>query len=189
MALRIQKICFWYFFLITYPQTHYLQSLIYCFNDKFCVKILPILQALFQSAQHLYEKRERSRSVPLSNGSSSGRPKNIRIPQHWYLGKKWKPCKNFGICVTFCVFFFQWLFRVLCGVRGANSGRGSWVQCYGTPLPHSVLCLHWVSLSSPGEHLKNHTRDTKSSAVPWAGSTTYSALSALSATVFSRWAS
>ncbi len=28
------------FFLLTYPQAHYLRSLIYCFKDKFCVKIL-----------------------------------------------------------------------------------------------------------------------------------------------------
>ncbi len=34
-----------------------------------------ILQALFQFAQHLFEKREGSRSVPLTNGSDSGRPK------------------------------------------------------------------------------------------------------------------
>ncbi len=38
-----------------------------------------ILQALFQSAQHLYEKREgsgsSSSSVPLTNESGSGRPK------------------------------------------------------------------------------------------------------------------
>ncbi len=41
----------------------------------------PIIQALFQSAQQLYEKRERSGSVPLTNGSASGswRPKNMRI--------------------------------------------------------------------------------------------------------------
>ncbi len=40
-----------------------------------------ILQALFQSAQHIYKKREGSgaRSVPLTNGSESGRPKNMRI--------------------------------------------------------------------------------------------------------------
>ncbi len=40
-----------------------------------------ILQAIFQSAQHLYEKKDGSGSVPLSNGSESGswRPKNIRI--------------------------------------------------------------------------------------------------------------
>jgi hypothetical protein len=41
-----------------------------------------ILQALFQSAHHLYEKREGFGSIPLTNGSGSGRPKNmlIRIP-------------------------------------------------------------------------------------------------------------
>jgi hypothetical protein len=43
------------------------------------------LQVLFQSAEHLYEKRERSGSgagsVPLTNGSGSGseRPKNMWI--------------------------------------------------------------------------------------------------------------
>jgi hypothetical protein len=30
-----------------------------------------------QSAQHIYEKREGSGSVPLTNGSGSGKPKNI----------------------------------------------------------------------------------------------------------------
>ncbi len=35
---------------------------------------------LFQSAQHLYEKREGYGSIPLTNGSGSGKPKNIRIP-------------------------------------------------------------------------------------------------------------
>jgi hypothetical protein len=38
-----------------------------------------MLQAFFQSAQNLYEKRG-SGSVPLTNGSGSGRPKIIRIP-------------------------------------------------------------------------------------------------------------
>jgi hypothetical protein len=48
-----------------------------------------ILQALFQSAQHIYEKREgsgagsgsgaSSGSVPLTNGSGSGKPKNMRV--------------------------------------------------------------------------------------------------------------
>ncbi len=41
-----------------------------------------ILQPLFRSAQHIYEKREGSGSgsVPLTSGSGSRRPKNIRIP-------------------------------------------------------------------------------------------------------------
>jgi hypothetical protein len=50
---------------------------------EFCVKILPVLQILFQSAQHIYEKREGSGSVSsavlLTNGSGSWRPKNMRI--------------------------------------------------------------------------------------------------------------
>ncbi len=52
-----------HFFIITYryryPQAHYLQSLIYCFKDKFCVNF--ILQALFQSAQHLLWEKGRIR--------------------------------------------------------------------------------------------------------------------------------
>ncbi len=40
-----------------------------------------MLQALAQSAQHIYEKKEGSGSgsVPLTNGSGSGRPQNMRI--------------------------------------------------------------------------------------------------------------
>jgi hypothetical protein len=34
-----------------------------------------ILQALFHSAQHLDEEREKSGSILLTNGSGSGRPK------------------------------------------------------------------------------------------------------------------
>jgi hypothetical protein len=67
------------------------------------------LHALFQSAQHLYEKREgsgsgagsragsvsragsSSGSIPLTNGSGSARPKNIRIPKHF---------SNLRICNT-----------------------------------------------------------------------------------------
>jgi hypothetical protein len=49
---------------------------------KFCYKNF-ILQSLFQSAQHFYEKRRGpgSGSVLVTNGSGcgSGRPKNIRI--------------------------------------------------------------------------------------------------------------
>jgi hypothetical protein len=48
--------------LITYPQGHFCQS-------------------LFQSVQHLYEKREGSGSgsIPLTNGSGPGSPKNMRF--------------------------------------------------------------------------------------------------------------
>ncbi len=42
------------------------------------------MQALFQSAQHIYEKREGSGSVPLTKGSGSGRPKNMRILRIWF---------------------------------------------------------------------------------------------------------
>ncbi len=41
------------------------------------------MQALFQSAQHIYEKREWSGSAPLTTGSGSGRPKNMRIRICW----------------------------------------------------------------------------------------------------------
>ncbi len=40
-------------------------------------KHILILQALFQFAQHLYEKREESRSAHLTNGSVW--PKSLRI--------------------------------------------------------------------------------------------------------------
>ncbi len=46
-----------------------------------------ILQALFQSAQHLYEKREGSGSITLTNGSGSGRPNPAPDPQHWLPGQ------------------------------------------------------------------------------------------------------
>ncbi len=58
------------------------------------------LQALFQSAQHLYEKREGSGSIPLTNGSGgSGRPKNIRIriPNNAF---KYKFAKNIQALVA-----------------------------------------------------------------------------------------
>jgi hypothetical protein len=67
-------------------------------NTVFILKILFFamlkfyLQALFQPAQHIYEKREGSRagSGHLTNKSVSGRPKNkrilrIRIPNTTYL--------------------------------------------------------------------------------------------------------
>jgi hypothetical protein len=56
-----------------------------------------ILQALLQSSQHIYEKREGSGaryglgsgsgSAPLTNESGSGRPKNIGI--HWLCATLW----------------------------------------------------------------------------------------------------
>ncbi len=67
-----------YFFLTNYPQAHY----------NF------ILHALFQTAQHLYEKREGSRAGsgfgPLTNGFGSGRPQNMRI---------WIPNTGFKGCI------------------------------------------------------------------------------------------
>jgi hypothetical protein len=76
LILRMQKI-FPYFSLITLAHR----------KIKFFAKILCqnfILQALFQSAQNIYAKREGSGSVPLTNGSGSRRLKimkfRIRIP-------------------------------------------------------------------------------------------------------------
>ena len=49
---------------------------------KFCGKILFCRHYLiFQSAPHIYEKKEGSgsESIPPTNGSGSGRPKNMRI--------------------------------------------------------------------------------------------------------------
>ncbi len=60
------------------------------------------------SAQHLYEKRERSwsGSIPLTNGSATGRPKNmrilpIRIPtQNQTVKLKWTRSRQCGWHVT-----------------------------------------------------------------------------------------
>jgi hypothetical protein len=75
--LILKNIIFSIFLLITYPQAHYFRSLIDCFKDKFSVIIM---QASFKFAQHLFEEREGSGagSVPLANGSRSGRPENMR---------------------------------------------------------------------------------------------------------------
>jgi hypothetical protein len=50
------------------------------FFSKFLCKNF-ILQALFQSSQHIYEKREGSGSgsLPMTNGSGSRRSKNMQI--------------------------------------------------------------------------------------------------------------
>ncbi len=50
-----------YFFLITCPQAQNFQSKKFNFVLKFFVKNL-ILQALFQSSQHIYEKKVRIRT-------------------------------------------------------------------------------------------------------------------------------
>jgi hypothetical protein len=75
------KKIFSYFFLTTCSQSHHRQTKKFIFLLKFSVTIL--FQALFQSAQHIYEKRERSEagsgSVPLTNGSGARRPKNMSI--------------------------------------------------------------------------------------------------------------
>jgi hypothetical protein len=83
VTLRMQKMS--YFFLITYPQAHYLQFKSSALKINLVLKFY--LQALFQSAQHLYEKREGSGSVLQTNGSGSGRRKKMPIlqdpdPQH-----------------------------------------------------------------------------------------------------------
>ncbi len=71
LILWMQKNIFSYFFLITCLQAHHLQ-----FKKllKFCVKMII---CRYQSAQHIYEKREGSGSgsVPLTNGSGSEMPK------------------------------------------------------------------------------------------------------------------
>jgi hypothetical protein len=38
-----------------------------------------ILQVLYQSTEHIYDKKKESGSVHLTNGSGSWRPKNMRI--------------------------------------------------------------------------------------------------------------
>jgi hypothetical protein len=57
-----------------------------------------MFQALFQSAQHLYEKREGSGSLPLTNGSV--RPKSMRI-RILNTNKKLKV----GFLLLFCIHF------------------------------------------------------------------------------------
>jgi hypothetical protein len=61
-------------------QANYLQSKKFNFMLKFYVKNF-ILQALFQSAQHICEKREGSGggAGTLTNGTGSRRSKNMRI--------------------------------------------------------------------------------------------------------------
>ncbi len=70
------------YLLRTYPQAHSLQSLVYCFKDKFCVKIL-FGKHYFSPLNTFMRKWKGSGtgagSIHLNNRSGSGRPKNMRI--------------------------------------------------------------------------------------------------------------
>jgi hypothetical protein len=74
---KMKNINFFIFFLMTFPQAHHLQSKKIYFLLKFCVKFY-FAGIFFQSAQHIYEKREGSGagsgSAPLTNGSGFGKP-------------------------------------------------------------------------------------------------------------------
>ncbi len=82
VTLRMQKKIFFIFFSYNLPA----DTLSSIFKMKFFAKILYvkifILQALFQSAQHLYEKKGKNPDPDpylLTNGFGSGRPKNKRF--------------------------------------------------------------------------------------------------------------
>ncbi len=75
VTLRIQKTIFPYFVVLKLTRRHNIFSLkFFLFFTKILLNL--ILQALFQSGQHLYEKREGSGagSVPLTNVPGSERP-------------------------------------------------------------------------------------------------------------------
>jgi hypothetical protein len=64
-----------------------LQVLFFFFTKILCKNF--ILQALFQSAQQIYEKREGSGSPPLTNKAQKhadpADPDPVPDPQHWFL--------------------------------------------------------------------------------------------------------
>jgi hypothetical protein len=79
-----------------------------------CFKIF-ILQTLFQTAQHLYERREGSvsGSVPLTNGCGSGRPKNVLVNQLSVLQVGcWTPSQR-----TLSAFEIEWIPDILPQMR------------------------------------------------------------------------
>ncbi len=84
---------------ITYPQAHYLQSSKLVFLLNFVLN--PILQALFQTAQHFLEKREGSGSAPLTNGSRSNTGSDSFL--QWLRGCK----KNYIFHIFFLITYPQ----------------------------------------------------------------------------------
>jgi hypothetical protein len=75
----MQKIIISYFFLITYPQAHYVQFFKIYFLQKCLLKTY--FASIISVRSTPYEKREGSGSgsVPLTNGFGSWRPKNTQI--------------------------------------------------------------------------------------------------------------
>ncbi len=75
-----KKILVFHFF-IAFSQTYYLQSLIYCFNDKLCAKVL-FRKHYFCPPNTFMRKgkdpdpKPGSGSVPLTNETDPGGPKN-----------------------------------------------------------------------------------------------------------------
>ncbi len=82
VTLKMQKKKFPLFFSYNLPTGTLSLVLKFNFLLKFCTKIL-FFQALFQYAQQFFENREGSVSIPLTNGSGSGRPKSMRILRIW----------------------------------------------------------------------------------------------------------
>ncbi len=76
LILRMQKFFFFFYNLPTGTSSSVLKKY---FFAKIIVLKCYFGGFLFQSAQHIYKKREGSGSIPLTNGSGSGRPKNMRI--------------------------------------------------------------------------------------------------------------
>jgi hypothetical protein len=101
-TLRMQKKDFFIFFSYNLPSGTLSSVLIILFLAKILCKNF-ILQTLFQSAQHLYEKREGSGSgsIPLTNRSRSGRPKKHADPdpdpQHCMKGRFLVEINSFGL--------------------------------------------------------------------------------------------
>jgi hypothetical protein len=78
--LSMEKNYFFHiFFLITNPQAHYRQSKNLIFCKVFVLKFF--FASITSDRSTFYEKREGSGSgfIPLTNGSGSLRPKNMRI--------------------------------------------------------------------------------------------------------------